>query len=103
MSSCGQGRSCRRPARQRRLQVRAPEHDERYEVVDVPEAVALPDRHLDLVVHRLDAGVGDAELDRAQDAVALAPHLARELDEPRDAAPARPRQPAVEVDGAYST
>ena len=44
-------------------------------VVDAAESVALPDGHLDLVVHRLDAGVGDTELDRFEDAAASTPHL----------------------------
>ena len=70
----GVGGSRRCLAGKRRHQVRAPEHDERDEVVDVSEAVALPDRHPNLVCHRLDAYVGDAELDRAQDAVCLRCH-----------------------------
>ena len=54
------------------------------------EAVALPDRHLDLVVDGLDPVVGDAKLNRAKDAPTLAPRLAGELHELRDAAAARP-------------
>ena len=96
VSSCGYG-SRSRPPRQRRPQVRAPEHDEGDRVVRVPEAVALPDRDLYLVVHGLHAGVGDAERDGAQDPVALAPDLPGELDELRYPAPARPGEPAVEL------
>lgn len=55
------------PFRQGRPQVRAPEHDERDQVVRVPEAVALPDRHLYLAVHGLHPGVGHVEGDGAQD------------------------------------
>lgn len=107
MSSCGQGVLRRRrleppsplplrlprPARQARLERRASEHHERDEVVDAPEAVRLPDRHLDLVVDRLDAGVGDAGGHRADDAPGLAPDLLGELRELRGAAAARPGEP----------
>lgn len=88
---------CRPAARQRRFQVRAPEHHQRYEVVDVEEPVALPYRHLDLVVGYLDAGVGDAQLHGPQDSLSLAPHLARELHELGYAASASPRQPPVQL------
>ena len=43
--------------RQRDRQARATEHDQRDEVVDVPEPVACPHAELYLVVHCLDAGI----------------------------------------------
>ena len=47
-------------------------------------------RYLDLVVHGLDARVRDPECDGPDYALGFAPDLARELDELRDAAAARP-------------
>lgn len=44
MSSCGQ--PLHLPPRQRRPQVRTPEHDEYSQVVDATEAVVLPEGHL---------------------------------------------------------
>ena len=79
-----------RPARQARLERRASEHHERDGVVDAPEAVRPPDRHLDLVADRLDAGAGDAGGHRADDAPGLAPGPLGELRELRGAAAARP-------------
>ena len=61
-----------------------------------PKPQVLPYRDLDLVVDGLDAGVRGAELDRLEYAVALPAHLARQLDELRYAAAARPGEPAVE-------
>lgn len=100
MSSCGQ--FLRPTPRQHRLQIRAPEHHEGDQVVDVAEAVALPDGHLDLVVHRLDPRVGDAELYRPEYAPALPADLSGQLHEARYPASARPREPAVQRVGGLA-
>lgn len=47
-------------------QVRALEHDQRYEVVDLAKPVAHPLCRLQLVVDGLDPCVGDHELDETQ-------------------------------------
>jgi len=48
------------PLGKRDGEVRAAQHHERDEVVDVPEAVGHPLRDLDLVVYRLHAGIAKA-------------------------------------------
>ena len=50
----------------------------------------------DLGVDLLDAGVGEAVLDRGEDPVALVGDRAGELDERRQLASSRPLQPGVE-------
>jgi hypothetical protein len=83
-------------ARQLRPDVRAAKHQQRHQVVGVPEAVAHLDRHLDLVVDRLDAAVADAELDGGDDVVPAAAHLLLDCDHRLDPAIGGGVQPVLE-------
>jgi alkanesulfonate monooxygenase SsuD/methylene tetrahydromethanopterin reductase-like flavin-dependent oxidoreductase (luciferase family) len=60
-------------------------------------AVAAVVDETNLAVETLELRIGQSELDRREDPVAVGPDGPRELDERGDATAARPRQPPVEM------
>ena len=79
--------------------VRASQHHERDEVVDVPEPVAHADRQLDLVAHRLRPRVAQAQPHRPDDGVAVPARFLRQLLDLPGPASRRAAQPGVEQRG----
>lgn len=77
--------------------VGAPEHDQGYEIVDVPEPAGHLPRHLDPVVERLDARAAGPELDRPDYFAPPRTHAPLGRDHLRYPAPLRPGQPFAQA------
>jgi len=74
----------------------ASEFDHGDEVVDVAEAVGHADGGLDLVVERLEPGVGVAESDGFGDVVLASADLPAQFDDLGDAAVGGPEDPSFQ-------